>query len=532
MAKKTRSLRGRRGSITLFVALSMPIMLGVAALGMDGTMLYIVQTELAAAVDGAALGAGRLLSTNANPTDIATEFLNANFRVGQPGFWGAHNLTPTITVVTGTSKTVTITANVTVPTMFARLIGVNSTTVAATATATRRDTRIEFVIDRSGSMQPVIANLITYAQGFTEQFTNGYDEMGLVVFSGSAVVGYPATPWPSGLSPTGTGGPNNSFYNGASTDMVHQIGLIDANGGTATGEGLALAYIELQKAHMRDMAANGNDPRMNAIVLFTDGVPSSAPVYLNKNGSSVISNGSPCNNKIDTSPPTNPMYGYVAESGYPPYSHSSAQGFYQLGSLDTANTQANYLGNGSLDYTFPNPKTPESGCNSASNISNNWYSLSYLTAIPSFDKYGYSFSPNGNGYKVSAFTSTPNHATSIYTGTAFSTADGTDGYQWGLAEWDEADQVAEAIRTDANYANRAGDTSQMNITIYTIGYTGTNGTDYGLLQKLANMPGSSANNYSTYNDNEPPGLYVQASDTTALANAFSTIATAILRLSH
>jgi hypothetical protein len=46
------------------------------------------------------------------------------------------------------------------------------------------------------------------------------------------------------------------------------------------------------------------------------------------------------------------------------------------------------------------------------------------------------------------------------------------------------------------------------------------------------MPGSSANNYSTYNDNEPPGLYVQASDTTALANAFSTIATAILRLSH
>ena len=72
----------------------------------------------------------------------------------------------------------------------------------------------------------------------------------------------------------------------------------------------------------------------------------------------------------------------------------------------------------------------------------------------------------------------------------------------------------------------------MSITIYTIGYTGDGGTDYGLLQKVANMAASSANGYSTYNNAEPAGLYIQASNTTALSNAFSSIATAILRLAH
>ena len=120
-----------------------------------------------------------------------------------------------------------------------------------------------------GEGSTVIADLISYAQGFTQQFTEGYDELGLVVFSGSAVVGYPTTPWPAPLSATGSGGPDTSFQSGISTDMVHQIGNIKAGGATAMGDALALAYVELQKAHMRDLAANGADTRANAIVLFT-----------------------------------------------------------------------------------------------------------------------------------------------------------------------------------------------------------------------------------------------------------------------
>ncbi len=537
MANTKRSDRGQSGHVLLFITLALPFLCGIVGLAIDATMCYIVQTELSAAVDGAALGAGRLMTTSANPTDVATQFLNANFRVGQAGFWGTNNLTPTITVQTSIAKTVTVNATADIPLLFMRILGKSKATVASTATATRRDARIEFVIDRSGSMNnsdgagsTVIQDLIPYAQGFTQQFTNGYDEMGLVAFSGSAVVGYPTTPWPAPLSPLGSGGPDTNFNSGATTDMVHQIGLIQAGNGTAMGDGLALAYIELQKAHMRDMALNGKDTRTNAIVLFTDGVPSSVVTYLNRNAASVITNGSGCTYKTDTATPANPMYGYVVQAsnnGSPPY--SSTWGLFQLASLDTAGTHTSawYMANPSGDFVSPSPSTPEASCSGGG-----WNPLSNLSAIPATDKYGYSLGPNGNGYKVSAFVNNPNSATSIYTGTAFSTASPTSAYQWGLAAWDEVDQVAEAIRTDANYVNRTGDTSPMTITIYTIGYTGNGGTDYGLLQKIANVNGCNVNGYACYNNTQQAGLYVQAANPTALANAINTIATAILRLAR
>jgi len=533
-----KSKPGQRGSLLILTTIMVPVFLvPLIGLGIDATVCYIVQAELSAAVDGSALGAGRLLSTSANTTDIATEFLNANFRVGQGGFWGAYSLVPTISVSTGTTKTVTVTATASVPLIFMRILGQKSAPVAATATATRRDARVELVIDRSGSMNnsdgegsTVIQDLVTYAQGFTEQFTEGYDELGLVAFSGSAVVGYPTTPWPASLSATASGGPDTSFYSGGTTDMVHQIGRITAGGATAMGDALAIAYVELQKAHMRDLAANGADTRTNAIVLFTDGVPSSVVTYLNRNSNSVISGTSSCTYPVDTATPTNPIYGAVFMDGSPIY--SSGSGFYQLKSINGSNTSQWYMANpvdnaGAGTDTSP-PTTPSpAGCKSSG-----WSSLSNLSKIPSYDKYGYGLGPNGSGYQLSALVNNPNGKTSVYNGTAFNTSSKTNYYQWGLAAWDEVDQVAQAIRTDANYANRSGDTSPMPITIYTVGYTGNGGTDYGLLEKIANIQGCSVNSISCYTDTQQAGIYIQASNKTALANAFSVIATAILRLSH
>ena len=557
MGSGTPPRRGKRGSVLIFLTLATPFFVGLCGLGIDATICYIVQTELSAAVDGAALGAGRLLSTNANASDIANEFLNANFRVGKPGFWSSYNLVPAITVTNGVTKTVTVNASVTLPLVFMRLIHQDAATVTATATATRRDARVEFVIDRSGSMSALMPTLITYAQGFTEQFTEGYDELGLVVFSGSGVVAYPTTPWPAPLTYNGGGGPDTSFYSGASTDMVHQIGNLDSGNGTGMGDALALAYIELQKAHMRDMAALGNDTRMSAIVLFTDGVPSAVSVYLNRNGNPVVKAGSGCPQPTDTLTPSNPMYGYVVMTGSPPYASQKAGGFNQLASIDPGNTSAQYVANATLDsvtpptyasyptnsYTSSSNNSSTHGCNNTSGW--NWSSgtvgngstLSNLSALPSKDKYGYNLTPNGNGYKLSAITGDPN-ATSVYDSTkggynpTAANPPSSNAYQWGLAAWDQVDNVAEAIRSDANYANRTGDTVPLAITIYTIGYTGNGGTDWGLLEKIANINGCSVNGYNCYNNTQLAGLYVQASDTTALANAFSTIATAILRLSH
>ena len=52
-------------------------------------------------------------------------------------------------------------------------------------------------------------------------------------------------------------------------------------GGTATAEALSLAYIGLQQAHNRDLAANGVDNMLNSIMLFTDGVPDTIAVSPN-----------------------------------------------------------------------------------------------------------------------------------------------------------------------------------------------------------------------------------------------------------
>jgi Flp pilus assembly protein TadG len=536
MDKKKPIKRSRRGSILIMTMLALPVFIApLVGLGIDATLCYIVQTELAAAVDGAALGAGRLLSTNANASDIANEFLNANFRVGQAGFWGSYNLTPTITVQNGTTKSVTVNATVTIPLIFMRLIRQNTAVVSATATATRRDARVELVIDRSGSMNTsdgagstVIADLVTYAQSFTQQFTNGYDEMGFVAFSGSGVVGYPTSPWPSPLAYNGAGGPDTSFNDLTTNDMVHQISRVTAGGGTGMGDALALAYVEIQKAHVRDLAATGKDTKLSTVVLFTDGVPSATSVYLNRNSNSVIAGGSGCTHQTDTVSPTNPMYAYVVITGSPPYTSQSVYTtggmIKQLASLDPGATHTSvwYMSNPSGDDVLPSPTSPESGCAS-------WNGTTNLNAIPSSDKYGYSLNPNGNGYKLSSIVN--GGAASAYNGTAFSTTSPSNAYQWGLAGWSQVDNVAEAIRSDSNYVTR-GDATPMAITIFTVGYTGNGGTDQGLLSKVANVKGCTFNTYSCYVNTEQSGLYVQASDKTQLANAFSTIATAILRLAH
>ncbi len=541
MFKATRSRRGQRGNVIILVTLLTPALIGLVGLAVDGTMCYIVQTELAAAVDGAALGTGRLISTNANPTNIAGEFLDANFRLNSAGFWAAYNLTPTVTVTTGITKVITINASVSVPLLFMRILGWNSATVSATGTATRRDARIEFVIDRSGSMNTtdsttginVITELVTKAQGFVQGFTPGYDEMGLIVFDGSAVVGWPTSFWPEPQTYNGAGGPDIYFCGpsapytcGSTTDMYKQIGNIAANGGTAMGEGLALAYIELQKAHMRDLAANGVDTRMNVIVLFTDGVPSSATIYPNPNvttAANVISSSSGCTYKKDTNPLTTTMLGTIEEPGTPPYSGSPSTGLFNLASLDSSNSSSWYMAHAASESGQTGGA--EAGCSN--------FPGSALNAIPSVDRFGYALSPNTETGSAGYLYSLTTDGTKIYNGTAWNTSSPSSNYQWGLAAWDEVDNVAKAIRTDSNYASRTGDTSPMSIQIMTIGYSGdSGGTDAGLLQKVANVSGCTSNGLSCYMNTEPAGLYVQAANGAQLSNAMSTILSAILRLSH
>jgi len=539
MRRDSQRGSGRRGSILMFVTMSVPLMvIPLMGLAIDATILRITQAKLSAAVDGASLGAGRLLGTTANTSEIATEFLNANFKTGNTGFWNTSNFVPTVTVTLGTTKTISINATTNAPLSFLRLLGQGGTaSLAAAATAIRRDSRVVMVIDRSGSMtssdghgSTVIKDLISYAQGFAEKFTEGTDELGLVVYDGSAVVGYPTIrPWDSTTTSTSTGGPDTSFYSGANTDMIHQIAAIKGGGNTGMAEGLWLAYIELQKAHMRDLKANGGvDDRLNSIVLFTDGFPTATTVHLNNASDDSIKATSACTYKAND---TKPMIGWVSISG-PPFSttagaDNSLGGVFQLASSNTTDTAAWWMSHADADENAVITNVAGDPFNNCGDITgNNFYDTNRtdLSQLPNIDGWGNSM--DGTAYTNSYEVDSNGHIASSYTGTLDHTKP-TTAMDWALAAWNGVDNTANNIRNDINLANRAGDTQNMMVAIYTIGYEGDGGVDQGLLLRLANDKSS-----SSYNGNQSTGMYVPASNTDELANAFSTIGSAILRLSQ
>src|SRR5579862_1177647 len=127
--------RKGRGSIALLYTMMLFVLVPIIGLAVDVTLLYIVQGQLQIAVDGAANGAVRLVGSNANETEISTEFVNANM---PRGYWWGNNLTVTNAVVTSGSTTnvANISARVQVPTLFMRWLGQNSSTVSASGTAT------------------------------------------------------------------------------------------------------------------------------------------------------------------------------------------------------------------------------------------------------------------------------------------------------------------------------------------------------------------------------------------------------------
>jgi hypothetical protein len=523
------------------------LLIPLAGLAIDGSVARVVQIRLQAAVDGAVLGAGRVLGTAAIPDTLAGEFLQANFRTdGAAGTWGATNLRYLATYTPGITKRIDVQATADAPLLFMRILGRPVATVGASGSATRSDTRVVWVIDRSGSMNQddktgtgatVITDAINYTTSLVKRFIEGTDELGLVVFDGSAVVGYPSGTWSPTINLSTTGGPNKTFYDGTSYDMIHQIAAIHADNGTGMAEALSLAYIEIQKAHMRDLNADGVDNRLNSIVLLTDGVPSAVSLYFNdptnSDANNIVKNstsGGSCTNKTIATPTSaNMMQAWFAISG-PSFVNVKGWGVYQMASKDTdAAHTANWwmsFGNttSATDAVDPNPSTPYSGCSSMTTDSGSGALYNYFSKIPQADLWGNRLDTAGyvNSHVVGG------SVTSIYNGTAFDATQANKGYHWGLAMWNSVDNAAKNIRTDANQANRTGDTTgKMNIQIFTIGYSGTNGCDDGLLKRVANDRAAVG-----YDSTQPIGQYYSAADGAQLMDAYNALASDLLRLAR
>ena len=492
--------RRERGATMLLLTTMLTMMLiPLVGLAIDGTMCYIVQARLSAAADGAALGAGRLLGTTANTQQIAGEFLRANF---PHQYWGANNLQTNIVATNNfSSHTITVNATVDVPLLFMRIFGYNYATAAAGAIATRRDTRVELVLDRSNSMSPNIGALRVAAASFVNKFTAGVDELGVVMYGGSAFVAYPPT---KSLSATG---PNTNFKNTPGAGQENALTMINSmasGSNTGTAEGLYLAWQELKAAHALD-----NDPtRLNAIVLFTDGVPNGFSAYFNDPAGTSIKASSNCTYKTSTGPSRDmrAWMGATCQLGSPGCNgiqffnptKSKGVGIFVPITRDTSHTAKWWTSNTNDLVNLSG--TPVNGCTHLDDTD-----LGDLSRIPPKDLYG--ISTNGTDYTESLLYNTFN--------VHYDNTKPSNGYHVALASWNAVDNVAKAILAD----------NTLRIAIYCIVYTGNGGVDAALLKRVANTLDSGA-----HNNNWETGMYVSADDNVALQNAFNTVASEILRL--
>ncbi|SPE31536.1 conserved exported hypothetical protein [Candidatus Sulfopaludibacter sp. SbA3] len=552
MPKYSRSRMRQRGSIMIFVLVALPMMLiPLVGLAIDATMLRIVQARLSAAVDGAALGTGRLLGTSADPSSISKEFVKASFQTGGSGFWGASNLQIYPTYTPG------IIATADVPLLFSRIFGQQTATVSAAGTATRTDSRIELVIDRSGSMTAVqsdgntaLADALNDAVQFVQSWNPGADEVGLIVFDGTSYVAYPNyAPGTYSLTPTASGGPDTSFNTVVSPATVGPVvGLLQStaanNGATNTSEALWLAYIELQKAHLRDIAGGNTDTRINAIVFMTDGLPQSVTIYPNNVFSYpanyfMATSGSSCTNLYNAATKPNPAAingfmvvpaqwnpgGATTFTSSTPLSAGTGEGIYLNSYSDStsAHTASWWVSTGAGQRMALSPAN-DAGCTGLFGTTG-----SDLAKIPSVDAYGNTMS--GNAYTNSVFVKSSGTVSAsnnpiLASGHTFNQNAVYSGIDWIQAQWNASVSAGQRIRQDVNLSNRAGD-KKMPIYIYCIGYLGTSGADQAMLASIANDPALSYN----YDSTTPAGKYYPASDPVALHNAFETVAATILRLS-
>ena len=517
MAKTSHRGDRRSGSaLVLFSVLLPTLIVPMVGFAIDGTVLYMVKAKLSTAVDGGTISAARSLSAGmsfdsqkAAATKTAQEFVEANF---PKGYWGTNGITydPAINVQEDTQssikrRTVEVTAKVDVPLLFMRLLGKSTASVQAYSKAARRDVRLVLVLDRSSSMSGVISDLRNAAADFVNRFAEGRDQVGLVVFGGSAIVAFPPR---DPTNPDAGTGPANNFKS-ASPSVTTLINAINSGSNTGMAEGLWLAYKELKK--------NPLAGALNLIVLFTDGLPNGITAYFNNddNTKNVIAAASGCTYKtpgVDPVThaiiPNTRMIGFISQqSGFA--MNGTVSGIFSLMNLtqDASHPDVKSWMSSAQESVIPNPASKTCAYYPDANKAN---VPTDLKGIPAVDYYGNA--TNGLNYRASAGYKS--------VGTALDMTKESSPYHIGLASWNATDEAAKRIRTDAN----------LSPVIYCIGYNGGSETpDEVLMKRIANA-NDPAN--TIYDAGKPAGLYVMAPTPAQMANAFGKVASEILRLTN
>jgi Flp pilus assembly protein TadG len=556
-------------------------------LAIDGGRGYLVRLKLSSAVDGGALAAARLLGTGSNASQqlsyaqaTARQFVTANFPAK---FFGADvSGTPDVCVDPGSDssdpchvgngtsvstyrmRTVVVYATAQMPTFFMRILGLPTVTVSASGVASRRDVRVVLAVDRSASMSGFFGTAPNSVNNVALKFVNGFsgagelggrDEVGLVVFGGSAIVAYP----PRDISRDYTDytqftPPDNNFK--ASGNIPRYITDLTYGSNTGTAEALYLAYMTLRA----DAATNPDlANKLNVIVLFTDGLPNGITSYANDPSQTtnyMLTSGSGCtklgNGNASASPlvssGNNNMIGWFSQTNGFAVDSNGARGLYRN---MMAYPATGYTGHGDdIDYYMSHGGGDNSGQIPQMSLNNPSCSdpmRGTMAKFPDHDLFG-NYTTLGNAPAVNGLTPPvgPTGQPLYQLGDLYSNQCGGQSYnafatsnscQIGLASWQATAHQAWKIwnqiiwnkATRTNIADPAP--NQAGPVIFTIGYDhsagGGEAPDMTLLKMIANDPTSPVSFSSRVK-----GQAFRAADNNALDNAFQQIASQILRLSQ
>jgi Flp pilus assembly protein TadG len=261
--------RGRKGQVIVAFALTAAVLLAMIGLAIDLGMVYLVRTKLCAAVDAAALAAGRVAPQGESTANAEAEkFFVANYPDGLLGATVAEPATALDYDHNDKSWTVTVSTTATVPAYFAKVVGRNNFTVGATATATVGPIDLVLVLDTSSSLNKPSAqtfeDLKEAARDFIDKFTPESDRIGLIRFASGVEEDYKIT-----------------GKRGFDKDKIKEkLGSeLHASGYTTAEEALRLAKEQL------DSIPKDDQSRRRIIVFFADGAPNGvAANYLSEDG--------------------------------------------------------------------------------------------------------------------------------------------------------------------------------------------------------------------------------------------------------